>query len=216
MTEEEAAAAAAQLAHELRRVEQSRDAATLKPRDETTARAAEDRARRHELLRKDSLGAVYRRLAKELHPDLERDPAERERKSRVMQDVTAAYARGDLHGLLRLEVEWLVPASGAARLSGDKLRAYTAILKEQATELEAEIQLLRLHPRYAALMVEGPFGAPMVIDGPREVERLDGMIAQIDAALQRLSSSQALTEIRGAIQEYRDSEKRQALARRRR
>ena len=217
MTEEDAAAAAAQLAHELRRAEESRDAATQKPRHETTARAAEERARRHEMLRKDSLGAVYRRLAKELHPDLERDPAERERKSRVMQDVTAVYTRGDLHGLLQLEVEWLVPASGdAARLSGDKLRAYTAILKEQATELEAEMQLLRLQPRYAALIVEGPFGAPMVIDGPREVERLDGMIAQIDAALQRLSSNQALTEIRGAIQEYRDSERRQALARRRR
>ena len=217
MTEEDAAAAAAQLAHELRRAEESHDAAKRKPRHETTARAAEERARRHEMLRKDSLGAVYRRLAKELHPDLERDPAERERKSRVMQDVTAAYTRGDLHGLLQLEVEWLVPASGAAaHLSSDKLRAYTAILKEQATELEAEMQLLRLQPRYAALLVEGPFGAPMVIDGPREVERLDGMIAQIDAALQRLSSDQALTEIRGAIQEYRDSEKRQAPARRRR
>ena len=155
------------------------------------------------MLRKDSLGAVYRRLAKELHPDLERDPAERERKSRVMQDVTAAYTRGDLHGLLQLEIEWLVPASGdAARLSGDKLRAYTAILKEQATELEAEIQLLRLQPRYAALIVEGPFDVPMVIDGPREVERLDGMIAQIDAALQRLSSNEALTEVRAAIQQY--------------
>ncbi len=216
MTEEDAAAAAAQLAHELRRAEESHDAAKRKPRHETTARAAEERARRHEMLRKDSLSAVYRRLAKELHPDLERDPAERERKSRVMQDVTAAYTRGDLHGLLQLEVEWLVPSGAAARLSGDKLRAYTAILKEQATELEAELQLLRLQPRYAALILEGPFGAPMVIDGRREVERLDGMIAQIDAALQRLSSDQALTEIRGAIQEYRDSEKRQALARRRR
>ena len=215
MTEEDAAAAAAQLAHELRRAEESRGAATQKPRPETTARAAE--ARRHEMLRKDSLGAVYRRLAKELHPDLERDPAERERKSRVMQDITAAYTRGDLHGLLQLEIEWLVPASGdAARLSGDKLRAYTAILKEQATELEAEMQLLRLQPRYAALIVEGPFGAPLVIDGPREVERLDGMIAQINAALRRLSSKEALTEVRAAIQEYRDSEKRQALARRRR
>ena len=134
-----------------------------------------------------------------------------------MQDVTAAYTRGDLHGLLQLEVEWLVPASGgAARLSGDRLRAYTAILKEQATELGAEMQLLRLQPRYAALIVEGPFGAPMLIDGPREVERLDGMIAQIAAALQRLASDQALTEIRGAIREYRDSEKRHALAGRRR
>ena len=64
------------------------------------------------------------------------------------------------------------------------------------------MQLLRLQPRYAALMVEGPFGAPMVIDGPREVERLDRMIAQLDVALRRLSSDQALTEIRGAIHEY--------------
>ena len=217
MTEEDAAAAAARLAHELRRAGESRDAAHQQPRHETTARAAEERARRQEMLRKDSLSAVYRRLAKELHPDLERDPAERERKSRVMQDVTAAYTRGDLHGLLQLEVEWLVPASGgAARLSGDRLRAYTAILKEQATELGAEMQLLRLQPRYAALIVEGPFGAPMLIDGPREVERLEGMIAQIAAALQRLASDQALTEIRGAIREYRDSEKRHALAGRRR
>ena len=94
-----------------------------------------------------------------------------------MQDITAAYTRGDLHALLQLEIEWLVPASGdAARLSRDKLRAYTDLLKEQATELEAEIQSLRLHPRYAALIVEGPFGVPMVIDGPREVERLDGIL----------------------------------------
>jgi hypothetical protein len=82
MTKEDAAAA--QLAHELRGVKESCDAAKPKPRHEKTARAAGERARRHEQLRKDSLGAVYRRLAKELHPDLERDPAEREKKGRVM------------------------------------------------------------------------------------------------------------------------------------
>jgi hypothetical protein len=217
MTEEDAAAAAAQLVEELRRAEESRDAAKQKRRHQKTAGALEERARRHEQLRKDSLVAVYRRLAKELHPDLERDPVERERKSRVMQDTTAAYARGDLHALLQLEIEWLVPARGdAARLSADKLRAYTALLKEQATELEAERQALRLHPRYAPLIVEGPFGVPMVIDGPREVERLDAMIKQIDAGLQRLSSNEALQEVRGAIREYRDAEKRDARAGRRR
>ena len=83
-----------------------------------------------------------------------------------------------------------------------ELRAYTDLLKEQATELEAEMQSLRLHPRYAALIVEGPFGFPMVIDGPREVERLDGVIEQIEAGLQRLSSTEALQEVRGAIREY--------------
>lgn len=209
MTEEDAAAAAAQLAHELRRAEESRDVTNQNPRHEKVARAAEEQARRHEQLRKDSLVAIYRRLAKELHPDLESDPVEREQKSRVMQDITAAYTRGDLHALLQLEVEWVVPAgTDVARLTGEKLRACTALLKEQATELEAEMQLLRLHPRYASLMIEGPFGVATVIDGPREVERLEYVIEQLHRALERLSSNEALQEVRGAIREYRASEKR--------
>jgi hypothetical protein len=107
------------------------------------------------------LGAVYRRLAKELHPDLERDPAEREKKSRVMQEITAAYSRCDLHALLQLEFEWLGrPDGDAARLSHEKLRAYTELLKQQATELADEVQSLRLHPRYAALIVEGAVRLP--------------------------------------------------------
>lgn len=217
MTEEEAAAAAAQWAHELRRAEEGRDTAKQNPRHEKTARAAEERARRHEQLRKDSLGSIYRRLAKELHPDLERDPAEREKKSHVMQEITAAYARGNLHALLQLELEWLGgPRGDAARLSLDKLRAYTELLKQQATDLADEVQSLRFHPRYAALIVDGPFGLPVVIDGPRGVERLDTIIAQVRSALERLSSHDALEEVRSAIREYRDSEKRQTLAGRRR
>jgi hypothetical protein len=216
MTEEDAAAAAAKLAHELRRAEESRGAATQRARHETTARAAEQRARRQEQLRKDSLGAVYRRLAKALHPDFERDPGEREKKSRVMQEITAAYAKGNLHALLQIELEWLRPSADAARLSLDKLRAYTELLRQQATELQADVQSLRLHPRYAPLVVDGPFGLPMVIDGPRELERLDTVIAQTALALERLSSRDALEEVRGAIREYRDSEKRHTLAGRRR
>jgi hypothetical protein len=95
--------------------------------------------------------------------------------------------------------------SGATALSREKLRAYTEFLKQQATELEAEIQLVRLHPRYAPLVADGPFGLPMVIDGPGEVERLDTIIEQSRSALERLSSNEALQEVRGAIREYRDS-----------
>jgi hypothetical protein len=217
MNEEDTAAAAAQLADELRRVEESFGTAKQRPRHEKTARAAEERARRHEQLRKDSLGAVYRRLVKEMHPDLEPDPGERERKSRVMQDITAAHTRGDLHALLQLELEWLDPAGGnVARLTREKLSAYTEFLKQQARELEAEVQSLRLHPRYAPLIVDGPFGLPMVIDGPRELERLNTVIAQFRSALERLSSRDALEEVRCAIREYRVVEKRHRLAGQRR
>lgn len=217
MNEEDAAAAAAQLADEFRRAAESHEAETARPRRGKAARAAEDRALRHEQLRKNSLSTVYRRLVKELHPDLERDAAERERKSRVMQDITAAYSRGDLRVLLQLEVEWLVPAhDDAFRLSGDKLRAYTALLKEQATELAAEMQALPLHPRYAPIIVEGPFGISTVVDGPQEVERLDAVIERIDAGLQRLSSDEALENVRDAIREYRDASKRGSRKGRRR
>jgi hypothetical protein len=217
MTEEDVAAAAAQLADELRRLEESRETAQQKPRHDKTADAAAERARRQEELLKNSVGALYRRLAKALHPDLERDPAEREKKSRVMQEITAAYTRGDLHTLLQLELKWRGGPNGeAGRLSHEKLRAYTELLKQQATELEDEVKSLRLHPRYANLIVEGSFGFPVVVDGPREVERLDTIIAQVRSALERLSSRDALEEVRSAIREYRDSEKRQTLARRRR
>lgn len=211
MTEEDAAVAAAQLADELRRAEDD-DAAEQTARHGKAARAAEERARSSEQLRKDTLGAVYRRLVKELHPDLEPDPAQRERKSRIMQNVTAAHARGDLHALLQLEIEWLEPAVDAASLSRDKLQAYTRLLQEQATQLRAEIKWMRLHPRYAPVIVDGPFDIPMVIDGPREVERLDYVIEQLRLALERLSFNEALEEVRGAIREYRDSEKRQTRA----
>lgn len=214
MTEADAAVAAAHLADELRRAEESRPA---KPtaRHGKAARAAEERARRSEQLRKDTLGGVYRRLVKELHPDLEPNAAERERKSRIMQDVTAAHGRGDLLALLKLEIEWLDPAADAARLSRDTLQAYTALLKEQAGELQADIDALRFHPRYAPLIADGPFGLPMVIDGPREVAQLDDAIVQLRHAVERLSSSEALEEVRGAIREYRDSEKRRTRSRRR-
>jgi hypothetical protein len=56
----------------------------------------------------------------------------------------------------------------------------------------------------------------MVVDGPREVERLDTIIAQVRAALERLSSCDAHEEVRSAIREYRDAEKRRTLAGRRR
>jgi hypothetical protein len=217
MTEEEAAVAAAQLADELRRAEEKSRTGTQDGTSRRKRDVAAERARRHEQLRKDSLGAVYRRLVKELHPDLESDPAEREKKSRVMQNVTAAYARSDLYALLQVEVEWLGTAGAAAAPpSREKLQAYAVLMKQQATELEAEIQSLRFHPRYAPLIVDGPFGLPTVIDGPREVERLDTIIEQVRSALERLSSSDSLWEVRSAIRQYRDSEKQQTLAGRRR
>jgi hypothetical protein len=123
MTEEDLAAAAARLAEQLDRAEEMGP----KPARGRTKRQLrdEEHRRQQEQSRKDSLGAVYRRLVKELHPDLEPNPDEREKKNRIIQDVTAAYSRRDLLALLRLELEWLEGAGDAARMSEDKLRAHS-------------------------------------------------------------------------------------------
>src|SRR5262249_9314653 len=144
MSAEDVAAAAAQVADAMRRAEAQRTSQAASRRMTKRERREQERAQRFEQLRKDSIGAVYKRLVKVLHPDLERDPVEREKKSRAMQDVTAAYARADLHTLLCLELEWIESAGvDAARLGADKLRAHAELLREQASELEAECDQLR-------------------------------------------------------------------------
>jgi ABC-type transport system involved in cytochrome c biogenesis ATPase subunit len=207
MSEEEIAVAAAHIADgvysdQARRCDEPHRRMTKRELRE------EERARRFAHMRKDSIGAVYKRLVKALHPDLERDAAERPKKIGMMQEVTAAYARRDLHTLLRLEVEWIDGAQAdATRLSGERLRADTELLKEQAAELEAECHALRFHPRYAALIVDGPFGLPMLIDGPSEAARLDFVIEQLRNGIEHMASSHALHEVGRAIREYRQVQK---------
>jgi hypothetical protein len=208
MSEEEMAAAAAQLVDRLSSAERARSVDQQNRRKTKRDLREEERARQLAQMRKDSIGAVYKRLVKALHPDLERDDAERQKKSGLMQEVTAAYGRGDLHTLLRLELEWINEAGGVAGgLSDEKLRAYTELLKEQVAQLEAECQDLCFHPRYAVLIGEDPFGVPRVIDGPRDVARLDFVIEQVRAGIGHMASDQSLQEVRRAINEYRRIQK---------
>ena len=206
MSAEDLAAAASQLADGMRRAAEQRTDQTTSHRTTTRERREEERARRFEQLRKDNIGAVYKRLVKVLHPDLEADPVEREKKSRAMQEVTAAYTRADLHALLCLELEWIQGAGlDAARLGAEKLRAHVELLKEQASELETECYQLRFHPRYAALVVDGPFGMPMLIDGPREAVRLDDLSESLRIDVERLGSDEAITLVRETLRAYREA-----------
>jgi hypothetical protein len=217
MSEEDLAAAAAQLADGMRHAEELRTSQAASHRKTKRERREEERARRFEQLRKDNIGAVYKRLAKVLHPDLEADSVERDKKSRAMQEITAAYARADLHALLCLELEWIEGAgSEAARLGADKLRARTELLREQASELEAECYQLRFHPRYAPLIVEGPLGMPILIDGPHEAAELDDLIESLRIDVERLDSNEAITLVRETLRAYREARKAEERAAHRR
>ena len=89
---------------------------------------------------KTALRTIYRQLASALHPDREPDLAERERKSALMSQANAAYERGDLVTLLRLQLQAeQVDETHIARLADDKLAALSLLLKEQVATLESEV-----------------------------------------------------------------------------
>jgi hypothetical protein len=75
-------------------------------RAEETSRAAEEFEQRERPPEKfqptPELRALYRELAKLLHPDLTLDPEEKERRHRLMQQVNEAYQAGNLSALQRI------------------------------------------------------------------------------------------------------------------
>jgi hypothetical protein len=92
-----------------------------------------------------SLRAVFRQLASALHPDRELDPAERARKTALMQEVNRAYDARDLLALLELQlkIEQIDPAA-LADLARERLVHYNRVLQDQLARLEEELQDLTM------------------------------------------------------------------------
>jgi hypothetical protein len=91
------------------------------------------------------LQEVYRKLAVVLHPDLEQDPAERARKTELMQQINVAYEANDLLRLLELQLELeQIDPDHASEVAEDRLRHYNTILDQQRKELEAELADLEM------------------------------------------------------------------------
>ncbi len=90
-----------------------------------------------------SLREIYRKLASALHPDRELDPAERERKTVLMQRVNQAYDKKNLLQLLELQLEIEhIDQTTINSLSEERLAHYNKILKEQLTELEEQARFV--------------------------------------------------------------------------
>ncbi len=90
-----------------------------------------------------SIQEVYRKLAAVLHPDRERDEAQRQRKTELMQRVNVAYNKKDLLQLLELQLEVeQVDQSRVDRLPEERLVHYNKILNEQCKELQSEIDAI--------------------------------------------------------------------------
>lgn len=158
-------------------------------------------------LRQKTIGSIYKQLAKVLHPDLEQNPAERARKVALMQELTVAHRAGDLHTLLRLELEWLHRAeAGAARLTDEKLAVFNTVLREQVTDLEAELYQLPEHPRYQALVRPGSvFFEERWTGSPEELVELDEVVGSMHESVAELrgEGARALKELKGILASWR-------------
>lgn len=170
--------------------------------EQNGATAAEDappgppRPTQREEARRRTVVSIYKQLAKALHPDLEQDPAIRERKHTLMQELTKAHREGDLHTLLRLELEWVKREEGdLERLGDEKLAIYSELLEEQVADLQEEIRGVGLTPRFSAMArFMNPIGG-----GPDDAEKILLMIRQKSDSLKALRDALSGPEGRQAL-----------------
>ncbi len=128
--------------------EQQRQAEEARPKRKKTAKqlAKEAREQEEEANVSKSIQAVYRQLVAALHPDREPEPAERERKTELMQKVTVAYGNKDLLQLLELQLSVeQIDQSKINNISEDRLKHYNKILQSQLEELQEEVMLMEMN-----------------------------------------------------------------------
>ena len=106
-----------------------------KPRSAAQKKVHDDQQNAQSTLR-----TIYRQLVSALHPDREPDALERARKTELMGQVNTAYARRDLMALLTLQLRCEhMDASAVSRLTTEKMKSLTLLLKEQAAALEGDL-----------------------------------------------------------------------------
>ena len=122
--------------------EQQRKSEERQSKRQKTAKQLEKEAqqREEEQSISQSIREVYRKLTSALHPDREQDPAERTRKTEIMQRVNAAYTQKDLLRLLELQLEAeQIDQAHMNNIAEDRLKYINKILKGQLDELQQEI-----------------------------------------------------------------------------
>ena len=151
-------------------------------------------------LQKRELGAIYRQLAKIVHPDLVQDPEEKLAKELLMKQLTAAYEKKDLHALLLLEMQWLNRASQQS--SDDQVKIYNSLLKDQLESLNAQKAMISLDPRYYPIH---PFTQDPAFSGKKSMimafSDLEEELAEYRHVIKELKSQNGYTVIREIVQE---------------
>jgi hypothetical protein len=97
----------------------------------------------NELLALDAK-AIYFRLIKKYHPDLQQDPVKQREHTEISKLVTKAYKENDFMALLRLQITYLEDHDQeATTLADDMLNRYNKILRNQLADLNAQINMAK-------------------------------------------------------------------------
>ncbi len=164
----------------------------------------EQREAELEEARKRGVATIYKQLAKVLHPDLERDPVRRAEKMKLMQQLTEAHRAGDLHTLLRLELEFIHGEERRSwELGEEKLALYCDLLKEQVAELQGEKNRLVFDPRYAVFVQRYWPCTPRLSDLEDWAAQVRAVIDSLTASQVRLDSPEGKAEIRDALAAFK-------------
>ncbi|MCW3126966.1 MAG: hypothetical protein JWO03_2624 [Bacteroidetes bacterium] len=155
--------------------------------------------------RSKNISTIYKQLVKILHPDLEQDDELRPLKEELMKELGIAYKKGDLHALLRLELEWVNRNTADTRkLTDDKLQIYNEVLKEQAKELEIELVSVINNPRYGLLKRFGDiFNGLKNFNLPKEKNNMELTLKSLTRSAERLKGAGAMGEIKDLIKVHK-------------
>lgn len=160
-----------------------------------------------------NLSSIYKRLAKEFHPDLEYDQEKRIEKVALMKRLTVAYENHDLLSLLALESEWLVGVDYAGEImSEESLKSFNALLKGQIEELKQEIAMVSLDPRYMEMhpIVQRSPDEPVVMI-EHAIEDCDELMQNYRMRLDDLEGQNPLTSLKQILDYHADHIKRTQL-----
>lgn len=108
--------------------------------------AAADKRAQEERDAHKAVQDVYRQLARSVHPDREKDPVERDRKTNLLQEINAAYERRDLLALLELQlkIEGVEGEGSIESLAEERLVRYIRVLDEQTKQLTVELDAIEM------------------------------------------------------------------------
>lgn len=183
------------IAREMQREQEAAEAKRAARRAKRKPTAQQQKAEQTQQDAKSAMRTIFRQLASALHPDREPDPAERERKTALMSQANAAYERGDLTMLLRLQLQAeQIDEGHIARMADEKLAALSLLLKDQVAALEADLAQMQAR-------VSHELGVRLSADTPEAVwahtlsslkSQAENIVAVMQSDLQRVQDDAEL------------------------